>query len=74
MRNYPCDNAVENNNSKPKKICKEILNYNTGTLELLDILICLLFNSKADNLKTVQLQKAAISEHGPILKLNGFEC
>ena len=36
---------------------------NTEALELLDTLICSLFNSKADNLKTVHIQKAAIWEH-----------
>ena len=51
-----------------EKICKGILNDNTEPLEILDIVICSLFNSKGDNLKTVQLQTAVIWEHGPILK------
>ena len=40
---------------------KTTINYgNTEALELLDILICSLSNSKGDNLKNVQLQNAAI--------------
>ena len=45
-----------------------MLNYNTEALELLDILISSLFNSKGDNLKSVQLQTATICQHGTILK------
>ena len=51
-----------------EKICKEILNANTEASELSDILICTLFNSKGDNFKTVQLQKAAIWDHRSIRK------
>ena len=40
----------------------------TEALELLDIVIRSLFYSKADNLKTVHVLKAAIWEHGQIIK------
>ena len=45
-----------------------MLNDNTEASESLDILICTLFNSKGDNFKTVQLQNAAIWDHGPLRK------
>ena len=51
-----------------EKICKEILNDNIEPSDLLDILICTLFNSKGDNFKIVQLPKAVIWDRGPIRK------
>ena len=62
-------NAVKKHNNELKRNvkklqrncnCKEMLNGNTEASELLDILICTLFNSNGDNFKTVQLQNAAI--------------
>ena len=67
-RNYPSDKCSEKRQLWTEMICKEILNANTEPLELLDILICTLFNSKGDNFKIVQLQKTAIWDHGQIRK------
>ena len=61
-------NTVKKDNRKLKKKYKEILNDNTEVSELLDILICTLFNSVEDNFKIVQRQKAAIWDHMPIRK------
>ena len=61
-------NAVKKRQPWTEKICKEILNDNTEPSELLDILICTLFNSKGDNFKIVQIQKAASWDHGTIRK------
>ena len=54
------EKCSEKGQPSTEKICKEILNNDTEPSELLDILIYTLFNSRGDNFKIVQLQKAAI--------------
>ena len=69
-RSYPCDKcSCWNNNHKLKRSVKQfwMIIQKLWSYWKFWFALCLI-NSKGDNLKTIQLQKAAIWEHGPILK------
>ena len=54
-RNNPSDKCSCKDNHNLKRSVKNFLIDNAEALELLGIVICSLFNSRLDNLKTVQL-------------------